>query len=38
MEITTTTIWMFGIIAMMVLFGVCAAIFDNLGKKRENQQ
>lgn len=36
MVITTTELWMFGIIGMMVLFGVCAAIFSNMGKNKSN--
>ncbi|MCC8123136.1 MAG: hypothetical protein LIO58_06325 [Oscillospiraceae bacterium] len=39
MEFTTTVLWMFGIMGMMVLFGVCAAILSRLGKKnRENDE
>ena len=32
MEITTTEIWMFGIIALMVLFGIFAVVFSSMGK------
>lgn len=35
MTITMTQIWMFGIIALMCVFGICAAIFSAKGKKNK---
>lgn len=37
MNFTTTEFWMFGIIGMMVLFGICAFVLNNMGKKRREQ-
>lgn len=34
MAFTTTEFWMFGIMGMMVLFGICAALLNHIGKKR----
>lgn len=36
MEFTTTEFWMFGIMGMMALFGICAAVLSGMGKKRRN--
>ena len=33
LALTTTQGWMIGIIALMVAFGVCAAVFAAMGKK-----
>lgn len=33
--ITTTQGWMFGIMGLMVAFGVCAGIFSAMGKKNK---
>ena len=33
LAISTTQGWMIGIIALMIAFGVCAAIFSAMGKK-----
>ncbi|MGL5511683.1 MAG: hypothetical protein ACRDBM_00385 [Sporomusa sp.] len=36
MVFTTTEFWMFGIIGMMILFGICAAVLSSMGKKRRD--
>lgn len=32
---TMTQGWMVGIIALMVIFGICAAVFAKMGKEQE---
>ena len=34
MQFTTTEFWMFGIIGMMLLFGLCSVIFSKLSKDK----
>lgn len=34
MTFGATEYWMFGIMAMMCLFGVCAGVFSSLRKKK----
>ena len=36
MVITTTELWMFGIIGMMILFGICAGVFSKLGNNKNS--
>lgn len=33
--ISTTQGWMFGIIALMIVFGICAGVFSAMGKKNK---
>lgn len=37
LAISTTQGWMIGIIALMVAFGVCAAVFAKMGKKNQDK-
>lgn len=35
MLLSTTQLWMLGIMALMAAFGVCAGIFNSMGKKNK---
>ena len=35
LAITTTQGWMIGIIALMIVFGICALVFAQMGKKNK---